>query len=154
MFLALGRPPKLQEEGETFVSWYTGLFVSSGPAFPIVPLPLKLMDSQRFGVGPFWWQTERPTHSGSELWFKKQAAFKSFSLDTFFGCLCAGSRLRYVYPGASCSLAEGGQSYAGLCSMGSCHSMAYTCAVDVTRDFAGAAWRASRRRETRLAAVF
>ncbi|CAJ1335635.1 unnamed protein product, partial [Effrenium voratum] len=44
---------------------------------------------------------------------------------------------RYVYPGASCILAEAGQSYAGLCSMGSCHSMAYTCAVDVTRDFAG-----------------
>ncbi|CAJ1408827.1 unnamed protein product [Effrenium voratum] len=56
--------------------------------------------------------------------------------------ICAGGTSQcpkdeYVYPGASCSLAEAGQSYAGLCSLGSCHSMAYTCAVDVTRDFAG-----------------
>ncbi|CAE7253015.1 unnamed protein product [Symbiodinium natans] len=43
----------------------------------------------------------------------------------------------YTYPGAQCSLSSNGATYDGLCSMGSCKSMRYTCEVDVTRDFEG-----------------
>ncbi|CAE7314729.1 RABA2A [Symbiodinium sp. KB8] len=43
----------------------------------------------------------------------------------------------YTYPGASCTLSSNGASYPGLCALGSCKSMRYTCEVDVTRDFEG-----------------
>eukprot|EP00435_Cladocopium_sp_Y103_P001750 s787_g1.t1 len=56
--------------------------------------------------------------------------------------LCPGGtaecpRDEYFYPGDTCTVTHNGKSYSGLCAMGSCHSMEYTCAVDVTRDFSG-----------------
>lgn len=39
----------------------------------------------------------------------------------------------YAYPGQACSV----DGFAGLCSLGSCVSMDYTCSVDVNRDFSG-----------------
>lgn len=46
--------------------------------------------------------------------------------------------LRYFYPGDACTISDGDKIFSGLCAMGSCHSMEYTCAVDITRDFSGA----------------
>eukprot|EP00931_Biecheleriopsis_adriatica_P053105 TRINITY_DN31029_c0_g1_i3.p1 TRINITY_DN31029_c0_g1~~TRINITY_DN31029_c0_g1_i3.p1 ORF type:complete len:844 (+),score=140.85 TRINITY_DN31029_c0_g1_i3:270-2534(+) len=43
----------------------------------------------------------------------------------------------FVYPGQPCTATDNGKSYPGLCSVGSCKSMDYTCSVDVNRDFDG-----------------